>query len=188
MKAADLKPGDKVTDIGGMQIITHGPQKTGLVCGIRLPEGLVESEKLPEPIYTPSTKAELGEHELTKGEHELKITLVDSASGQTHAWLHQLIFKGIELIQTTDEPAVPTEQPATEAPTEQPAATDRPAATEAVNTTAPQPDATNAGTATDAPKDNNGSGFKAGPIIGIGAGVLAIAAIVAVILIKKRRT
>ena len=38
-------------------------QKTGLVCGIRLPEGLVESEKLPEPIYTPSTKAELGEHD-----------------------------------------------------------------------------------------------------------------------------
>ena len=38
-------------------------KKTGLVCGIRLPEGLVESEKLPEPIYTPSTKAELGEHD-----------------------------------------------------------------------------------------------------------------------------
>ena len=38
-------------------------KKTGLVCGIRLPEGLVESEKLPEPIYTPSTKADLGEHD-----------------------------------------------------------------------------------------------------------------------------
>ncbi|MBQ9361617.1 MAG: phosphoribosylaminoimidazolesuccinocarboxamide synthase [Lachnospiraceae bacterium] len=38
-------------------------KKTGLVCGIRLPEGLKESEKLPEPIYTPSTKAELGEHD-----------------------------------------------------------------------------------------------------------------------------
>ncbi len=38
-------------------------QKTGEVCGIRLPEGLKESEKLPEPIYTPSTKAELGEHD-----------------------------------------------------------------------------------------------------------------------------
>ena len=33
-------------------------QKTGKVCGIQLPEGLQESEKLPEPIYTPSTKAE----------------------------------------------------------------------------------------------------------------------------------
>lgn len=38
-------------------------KKTGLVCGIKLPEGLRESEKLPEPIYTPSTKAEIGEHD-----------------------------------------------------------------------------------------------------------------------------
>ena len=38
-------------------------EKTGEVCGIRLPEGLRESDKLPEPIYTPSTKAELGEHD-----------------------------------------------------------------------------------------------------------------------------
>ena len=38
-------------------------QKDGTVCGIKLPEGLKESDKLPEPIYTPSTKAELGEHD-----------------------------------------------------------------------------------------------------------------------------
>ena len=38
-------------------------QKTGEVCGIRLPEGLKESDKLPEPIYTPSTKAEIGDHD-----------------------------------------------------------------------------------------------------------------------------
>ncbi len=38
-------------------------QKTGEVCGIKLPEGLKESDKLPEPIYTPSTKAEIGDHE-----------------------------------------------------------------------------------------------------------------------------
>jgi len=38
-------------------------QKTGEVCGIRLPEGLKESDKLPEPIYTPSTKAEIGLHD-----------------------------------------------------------------------------------------------------------------------------
>ena len=38
-------------------------QKDGTVCGIRLPEGLSESEKLPEPIYTPSTKAEIGDHD-----------------------------------------------------------------------------------------------------------------------------
>ena len=38
-------------------------KKNGTVCGIRLPEGLKESEKLPEPIYTPSTKAELGDQD-----------------------------------------------------------------------------------------------------------------------------
>ena len=38
-------------------------QKNGKVCGIRLPEGLKESDRLPEPIYTPSTKAELGDHD-----------------------------------------------------------------------------------------------------------------------------
>lgn len=38
-------------------------QKTGAICGIKLPEGLVESEKLSEPIFTPSTKAEIGLHD-----------------------------------------------------------------------------------------------------------------------------
>ena len=38
-------------------------KENGMVCGIRLPEGLNESEKLPEPIYTPSTKAEIGLHD-----------------------------------------------------------------------------------------------------------------------------
>ena len=38
-------------------------QKTGEVCGIKLPAGLKECQKLPEPIYTPSTKAEIGEHD-----------------------------------------------------------------------------------------------------------------------------
>jgi len=38
-------------------------QATGAICGIPLPAGLVESAKLPEPIFTPSTKAELGTHD-----------------------------------------------------------------------------------------------------------------------------
>jgi len=38
-------------------------QKTGTVCGITLPAGLKEADKLPEPIYTPSTKAEIGDHD-----------------------------------------------------------------------------------------------------------------------------
>ena len=38
-------------------------QSTGAVCGVELPEGLVESEQLPEPIFTPATKAEVGDHD-----------------------------------------------------------------------------------------------------------------------------
>lgn len=37
--------------------------KSGTICGIALPEGLQESQQLPETIFTPSTKAELGEHD-----------------------------------------------------------------------------------------------------------------------------
>lgn len=62
-------------------------KKDQKVCGIALPEGLQESEKLPEPIYTPTTKAEIGDHD----EH---ISLEESADileklfpgkGQTYA-------------------------------------------------------------------------------------------------------
>jgi phosphoribosylaminoimidazole-succinocarboxamide synthase len=38
-------------------------QATGSVCGIELPAGLQESEQLPEPIFTPATKAEVGDHD-----------------------------------------------------------------------------------------------------------------------------
>ncbi|NWG32252.1 MAG: phosphoribosylaminoimidazolesuccinocarboxamide synthase [Rhodocyclaceae bacterium] len=38
-------------------------QKTGKVCGIALPAGLRMAEKLPQPLFTPSTKAELGQHD-----------------------------------------------------------------------------------------------------------------------------
>ena len=38
-------------------------KQTGAICGIKLPSGMVESQKLAEPIFTPSTKAELGEHD-----------------------------------------------------------------------------------------------------------------------------
>ncbi len=38
-------------------------QKTGKVCGIELPAGLQEAQKLPEPLFTPSTKAAVGDHD-----------------------------------------------------------------------------------------------------------------------------
>ena len=39
-------------------------QQTGAVCGLALPEGLRMADRLPEPIYTPSTKAEVGDHDI----------------------------------------------------------------------------------------------------------------------------
>jgi phosphoribosylaminoimidazole-succinocarboxamide synthase len=44
-------------------------QQTGSVCGVKLPEGLRESDKLPEPIFTPATKAATG-HDINISEEE----------------------------------------------------------------------------------------------------------------------
>ena len=38
-------------------------QASGSVCGVELPDGLVDGSRLPEPIFTPATKAALGEHD-----------------------------------------------------------------------------------------------------------------------------
>ena len=49
-------------------------QKTGTVCGVKLPPGLKESSRLPEPIFTPATKAETGHDENISFEEACKIT------------------------------------------------------------------------------------------------------------------
>lgn len=51
-------------------------QKTGKVCGVELPKGLVESSRIAEPIFTPSTKAEQG-HDLNISFEEMKNILKD---------------------------------------------------------------------------------------------------------------
>jgi phosphoribosylaminoimidazole-succinocarboxamide synthase len=50
-------------------------QKTGQVCGYQLPSGLVQSQKLEQPLFTPSTKAEVGDHDenITINEARLRI-------------------------------------------------------------------------------------------------------------------
>ena len=48
-------------------------QKSGTVCGIRLPAGLKESDKLPEPIFTPATKASSGHDENVSFEHVVSL-------------------------------------------------------------------------------------------------------------------
>lgn len=67
--------------------------KTGSVCGIKLPDGLVESSKLPEPIYTPTTKADIGLHD----EH---ITFEDTVNMLGEERAKELKEKSIELYTT----------------------------------------------------------------------------------------
>jgi len=56
-------------------------QKTGEVCGIKLPAGLKESDKLPEPIFTPATKAETG-HDMNISEREMADIVGQEATRQ----------------------------------------------------------------------------------------------------------
>ncbi|ABP56157.1 phosphoribosylaminoimidazolesuccinocarboxamide synthase [Salinispora tropica] len=72
-------------------------QRTGVVSGIELPRGMVEAAALPEPIFTPSTKAPVGEHDqpMTFGE------VVDKVGAETAERLRQITLdvyrRGAEL-------------------------------------------------------------------------------------------
>ena len=57
-------------------------QATGEVCGIRLPEGLRLGERLPEAIFTPATKAEVGEHDENIGMEQTASLIGDSLAEQ----------------------------------------------------------------------------------------------------------
>ena len=65
-------------------------QKDGTVCGIELPKGLKESEKLPEPIYTPSTKADLGDHDMNISFMESVEWLEDRFPGHGYEYASKL--------------------------------------------------------------------------------------------------
>jgi phosphoribosylaminoimidazole-succinocarboxamide synthase len=55
-------------------------QRTGAICGIPLPKGLRESDRLPEPIFTPATKAQTGHDENVSFEHTASLIGEDLAS------------------------------------------------------------------------------------------------------------
>lgn len=67
-------------------------KKDGTVCGIRLPDGLVESDRLPEPIFTPSTKAEVGDHDINISFEEA-IDLVGKETAERVRDLSLAIYK-----------------------------------------------------------------------------------------------
>ena len=72
-------------------------QKNGTVCGIKLPVGLTESDRLPNPIFTPSTKAELGEHDINIDfEHAVEIVGKETADNVKQLSL-AVYQKGAEL-------------------------------------------------------------------------------------------
>ncbi|GAB6162704.1 phosphoribosylaminoimidazolesuccinocarboxamide synthase [Desulfothermus naphthae] len=70
--------------------------KTGSVCGHKLPAGLVESEKLPTPIFTPSTKAEVGEH-------DVNITVTEAAEKIGEEIFQQVQDISIEIYKRASE-------------------------------------------------------------------------------------
>jgi phosphoribosylaminoimidazole-succinocarboxamide synthase len=55
-------------------------QRSGEVCGIKLPTGLVESARLPEPIFTPATKEEVGSHDINISFEEMRKRIGDKVA------------------------------------------------------------------------------------------------------------
>jgi len=75
--------------------------KSGTVCNIGLPEGLKESEQLPEPLFTPSTKAELGEHDVNISFEEMEGTVgKDLAAGLKNLSL-AIYTKALEIARSS---------------------------------------------------------------------------------------
>jgi len=73
--------------------------KTGSVCGIKLPPGLRDSDRLPEPIFTPATKAETGHDENISEEQAAKVTGQDTVRRLKELTL-QLYSRGVEYART----------------------------------------------------------------------------------------
>jgi phosphoribosylaminoimidazole-succinocarboxamide synthase len=73
--------------------------KTGSVCGVRLPAGLRESDRLPQPIFTPSTKAERGHDENISEEQAAKIVGADVVAKLKELTL-SLFSRGVEYAST----------------------------------------------------------------------------------------
>jgi phosphoribosylaminoimidazole-succinocarboxamide synthase len=74
-------------------------QKNGSVCGIALPKGLRESDRLPEPLFTPSTKAEAGEHDINIS-FEQAVDLVGREAAEAARQLSLAVYrKGVAIAE-----------------------------------------------------------------------------------------
>ncbi|MDL2329471.1 phosphoribosylaminoimidazolesuccinocarboxamide synthase [Desulfosarcina sp. OttesenSCG-928-A07] len=74
-------------------------QKDGTVCGIRLPEGLLESDRLPEPIFTPSTKEEVGTHDINIDFDEMRRRVGDSIAEKVRQLSLAIYEKGARMAE-----------------------------------------------------------------------------------------
>jgi phosphoribosylaminoimidazole-succinocarboxamide synthase len=72
---------------------------TGTICDIKLPEGLQESDKLPEPIFTPSTKADLGLHDINIGFEEAAEKIGAPLANEVRDLSLAIYKKGAELAE-----------------------------------------------------------------------------------------
>lgn len=65
-------------------------QKEGHICGIQLPEGLKECQQLPEPLFTPSTKAPVGEHDMNISMEEGAVWIDKTFPGKGKEYMEKL--------------------------------------------------------------------------------------------------
>jgi phosphoribosylaminoimidazole-succinocarboxamide synthase len=71
-------------------------KENGTLCGIELPKGLTESDRLPEPIFTPSTKAEVGDHDINIDFEEAKKILGEERAERLKDLSIKIYLKGAE--------------------------------------------------------------------------------------------
>lgn len=67
------------------------------ICGIMLPEGLQESERLPEPVFTPSTKEEVGTHDVNIGFGQVEDLVGKDLAGQLKGLSISIYKKAVEM-------------------------------------------------------------------------------------------
>jgi len=72
-------------------------QRNRTICGITLPEGLKESEKLPEPLFTPSTKEEIGQHDININFEEAANLVGREIAGKVRDLSLSIYTKGVEI-------------------------------------------------------------------------------------------
>ena len=71
--------------------------RVGSVCGVPLPEGLVDGSRLPEPIFTPTSKASLGEHDLPMAVHEVDALIGAGLRSRVDDLTRRILARGNEI-------------------------------------------------------------------------------------------